>query len=334
MNNERIDWIDTLKLLGIFYIYLGHLGKDAGKLYPFVFSFHVPLFFFIAGLFFKLPNCKMESFRNIKKYFIRIMIPYLIFSIIGILVYAIKWDYPTYRIYDMSINALLGIRNHVPLASLWFLPCLFIVICYYCIVSMLTKSRMAIFLISIGFYCTTPYWFNLVSTPIFSSNFALNYLAFFSFGVLISRKVRVDWPSFYEGRGRPVMVCLLIICFAYFLYSYQYGTFILIDNIKQTQVRYLLVFILTCIMFIPSMAIAYWVNIDQLKKMGRNTLVLCGTEQILKIFVLSFLTMLGVKPTFTDPLQAVIFTLLCLLVSYFTIIKWYESFSFFRKKEY
>lgn len=50
--NKRIEWLDTLKLIVIFYIYLGHLGKDAGKLYPFVFSFHVPLFFFISGLFF------------------------------------------------------------------------------------------------------------------------------------------------------------------------------------------------------------------------------------------------------------------------------------------
>ncbi|EII8191729.1 acyltransferase, partial [Shigella flexneri] len=42
----RHDWVDALKFLGIFAIYLGHLGLGAGKLYPFVFSYHVPLFFF------------------------------------------------------------------------------------------------------------------------------------------------------------------------------------------------------------------------------------------------------------------------------------------------
>ena len=47
----RHDWVDALKFLGIFAIYLGHLGLGAGKLYPFVFSYHVPLFFFAAGFF-------------------------------------------------------------------------------------------------------------------------------------------------------------------------------------------------------------------------------------------------------------------------------------------
>lgn len=32
----RHDWVDALKFLGIFAIYLGHLGLGAGKLYPFV----------------------------------------------------------------------------------------------------------------------------------------------------------------------------------------------------------------------------------------------------------------------------------------------------------
>lgn len=35
----RHDWVDSLKFLGIFAIYIGHLGAGAGKLYPFVFSY-------------------------------------------------------------------------------------------------------------------------------------------------------------------------------------------------------------------------------------------------------------------------------------------------------
>jgi len=40
----RYEWVDVLKALGIFSIYLGHFGKATGKLYPFVFEYHVPLF--------------------------------------------------------------------------------------------------------------------------------------------------------------------------------------------------------------------------------------------------------------------------------------------------
>ena len=45
----RISWIDTAKFIGIFCIYLGHFGTSAGRSYPFVFAFHVLLFFFLSG---------------------------------------------------------------------------------------------------------------------------------------------------------------------------------------------------------------------------------------------------------------------------------------------
>ena len=45
----RILWIDTARCIGMFAIYLGHMGNAAGRAYPFVYMFHVPLFFFLAG---------------------------------------------------------------------------------------------------------------------------------------------------------------------------------------------------------------------------------------------------------------------------------------------
>lgn len=84
MAASRHDWIDSLKFLGMFYIYISHFGADAGKIYPFVFSFHVPLFFFISGLVCPSVKSNEDVFRNIKKAFNSIIIPYFIFSIIGI----------------------------------------------------------------------------------------------------------------------------------------------------------------------------------------------------------------------------------------------------------
>ena len=47
--NNRIKYLDVAKFVGIFCIYLGHFGHQAGNAYGFVFTFHVPLFFFLAG---------------------------------------------------------------------------------------------------------------------------------------------------------------------------------------------------------------------------------------------------------------------------------------------
>ena len=47
--NNRIEWIDICKYLGILAIYIGHFGTDAGSAFKFVFTYHVPLFFFLSG---------------------------------------------------------------------------------------------------------------------------------------------------------------------------------------------------------------------------------------------------------------------------------------------
>ena len=47
----RYAWVDTLKILGMFAIYIGHFADLAGFSYSYVFTYHVPLFFFMAGFF-------------------------------------------------------------------------------------------------------------------------------------------------------------------------------------------------------------------------------------------------------------------------------------------
>lgn len=79
MNTTRHDWVDALKFLGIFYIYAGHYGQSAGKVYPFVFLFHVALFFFIAGMFHKSSDGIKLTIYAIYDKFKRIIIPYFIF---------------------------------------------------------------------------------------------------------------------------------------------------------------------------------------------------------------------------------------------------------------
>ena len=49
IEKKRIPWIDVLRFVGILEIYIGHYAQGAGYLYLFVFSHHVPLFFFVSG---------------------------------------------------------------------------------------------------------------------------------------------------------------------------------------------------------------------------------------------------------------------------------------------
>lgn len=50
---ERIKWVDTAKAIGIAAIVLGHtVGESPLKTY--VYSFHIPLFFFLSGATFRV----------------------------------------------------------------------------------------------------------------------------------------------------------------------------------------------------------------------------------------------------------------------------------------
>lgn len=39
-NNTRIDWIDALKFLGIFLIYIAHFADSSGKICLYAYAFH------------------------------------------------------------------------------------------------------------------------------------------------------------------------------------------------------------------------------------------------------------------------------------------------------
>ncbi|MEM6160942.1 acyltransferase family protein [Erwinia sp. P6884] len=326
-SGPRIEWIDNLKFIGMFYIYLGHLGAVGDKLYPFVFSFHVPLFFFMSGLFYNRSSDLAAGLQKIIKSFIKIIIPYAVFSVIGIAVYALKWNLPPERLHDMLIKAAMGIRNQVPITSLWFLPCLFMVIVYYTVANVLIKNAFYIFIISLVAYCLTPVWATKMPSMIFNVDSALHYLSYFSFGVLVSNKVKKEWSVAYEGKMRGLITFIVMLSFAYFAYSYQYGTFSKFKGVQSPELRYLIYFFVTCFMFLPSIALAYFINIKAIRDLGRNSLVLCGTEQILKVMVPTILLAFGVKLQLKDPLQAVLYTSILMTISYFTIIKIYSSFS-------
>ena len=57
---ERKKYIDILKGIGIFYVILGHVTHTS-FLFRYIYSFHMPLFFFISGMLFVPSLYKEES---------------------------------------------------------------------------------------------------------------------------------------------------------------------------------------------------------------------------------------------------------------------------------
>ena len=71
--DKRFYTIDALKAFGIFCIILAH--NNYSELGNYLYSFHIPLFFFVSGLLFDIDKYKSFGYF-VKKRFQNLLIPY------------------------------------------------------------------------------------------------------------------------------------------------------------------------------------------------------------------------------------------------------------------
>jgi fucose 4-O-acetylase-like acetyltransferase len=139
---NRIGYIDIAKGLGIVLVVMGHndfalISPLAHKL---IYSFHMPMFFFISGMFFN-PGMPFWTFicrrfnRVLRPFFFTLLLIYfmsLSFSKVGILV-------ATRRL----LKALYGNGHYIDWVQLWFLPHLFVVSLFaYVFIRLIRQSRL------------------------------------------------------------------------------------------------------------------------------------------------------------------------------------------------
>lgn len=217
MEKKRIEYIDLAK--GICILLVVHLhvvdvqeyftnNVSYGFLDRICFSFRMPLYFFLSGMFFKTYGGGIAFF--IKKVN-RLLIPFVFFVLL-------------YWFYGVCLE-LLGLSREENLidfrrliaffyeeeykgGALWFLLCLFEVNIIYCFIYLVFKENVkwvaitALFLGLIGYWMYFEKYWDL---PAYLDR-AFYYLPFFSFGELIRR-----FSSFLENRNTKIEVLLLFV---------------------------------------------------------------------------------------------------------------------------
>ncbi len=111
--NERIATFDMLKGIGILLVIIGHtFMKEIG---PYIQAFHMPLFFMVAGFFFKYKPLKDQFIRDSR----RLILPYL-FVVITTMLIAFAKDFKA----TGEINLHLGTLYECGTPA-WFLLALY-----------------------------------------------------------------------------------------------------------------------------------------------------------------------------------------------------------------
>ncbi|WP_346916304.1 acyltransferase family protein [Clostridium sp.] len=327
----RYEWVDALKALGIIAIYLGHFGESAGKLYSFVFQYHVPLFFLVAGFF--TANKQAENFQcYFKRKFQHIMIPYFLFSIIFEVVYILNNDIGGNEIIKITIKSFLGVRNNLIAPSLWFLPCLFIIYMLNYILTKVLKNKYVVLIVAFGLMVSTQSILNNnpIVTPswIWNIDSALYYLVYFSLGNIYFQMVCKYTDSKKSIKSKLVITIFSILSIGFTIIVYLKGSWYLIRyiNLGLISAQLYTVFSTLTLIFANILLSMILARIPIFVEIGKNTLIFCCTESLIKLLLQSMINMLGFTLNLSTPLVTLVYSFLCLIVSYFTLVPFLKTY--------
>ena len=140
-NERRIDWIDECKGLAIILVVFGHCWSKEISVFQWINSFHLTIFFIIAGYLMINKNTGFSKEIVMKK-IRRLLIPYFIFSFLLLLVLSILKMLGGMTVSTLIIEetkAILGFRANM---STWFLACIFMSESICLIILKITKGKI------------------------------------------------------------------------------------------------------------------------------------------------------------------------------------------------
>jgi acyltransferase len=282
---KRLDYIDVLKGIGIVYVILGHFLHELPPYFrAYIYTFHMPLFFFISGYLFnydKNKQCKPFIQKRVKS----LLIPYLILE--GILFiynfcYNIAFDvHINYSEYIESIFYGNKIFDKHYISTLWFLLCLFVTEILFYLVFYVSKrnkviTSFAIILSSIiGFIYSDLTSFRLP----FAMDVAFTALAFYSLGYFFRH-------SHFSSKlltNKALLLPLFFMAnlgFGFLNYNQSGRT----DLLFLSYGNYLYFYAAAISGILFYFLLSQFININLLKYFGRNSLIIMSFHlQILAV---------------------------------------------------
>ncbi len=126
---QREQYFDIAKGIGIILVVIGHIEYVPLEIRQYIVTFHMPLFFVIGGMLMYLTGEAGKPLKELlPKKLKRIMLPYLIFSIIfpmiGVAYYIVTGSQVADSFATYLPNLLVGL-SCTGISVLWFLPALF-----------------------------------------------------------------------------------------------------------------------------------------------------------------------------------------------------------------
>lgn len=312
----RINWIDQLKGFGIILVIYGH---NLPVIEGYIYSFHMPLFFFIGGLF----HPSQISYNIVKKRAKQILVPYFLWSFLLFLF----WFFIGSKFGDSvvlnysSLKHFLGIflaqGGHEYMSwgvPMWFLPAIFLTFLCFGFIRKLKNVNHQIFvciaLISVGFLIPRVFKVHII----WSIDVALVALFFYATSFYLKQFIINTSTVKYENLILFLLLIVHVLCSLFLIVKVD-----MYRSIYSNEFLFLLN---------SSVAIFFWLLIfKKIKKIkllsffGKNTIpVLALHLRMLTIIKLFLLVFLGLKVFNFNETEKILLVFIQLAILYPIII--------------
>ena len=150
---NRIDWIDVAKGYGIIGVIIGHISTPVITVW--IYTFHIPLFFFLSGYLFH----PKSSFLEFCKRKVRsLLVPYLFLSI-PVILNEYWFNYGNSGSLLDLVNEFFKAIVQVRYTPLWFISSLFCVnIIFYFVIKYINKVWIRSLCVLLSLVLSFAYW--------------------------------------------------------------------------------------------------------------------------------------------------------------------------------
>jgi fucose 4-O-acetylase-like acetyltransferase len=218
---NRTSWVDYAKAIGIILVVYGHVARglfNAGIDLPFsmymlvdsiVYSFHMPLFFFLSGLFFSYSFTKRGAIGLTLNKIDSIIYPYLVWSIVQGAVESLLSNYTNGTI---TLSAVFSLWE--PRAQFWFLYALFFVFLFSCVIFNIFSEKYVVLIFLLALFM---YMGSSVVPELKPISYISNNLVYFILGMLFAK---YDCSRFFSSTGSVLITAFVFILSQYIFHSY------------------------------------------------------------------------------------------------------------------
>ena len=281
MEKKRIEYIDHLRGLALIGVVWFHTAHPAFL----DFSWRIPLFFFISGVFFRPYSPKVFF----KKKFNQLLVPTIFFYLLYCLFYIALWAGKNHGLVGFDYRALFdvfglysGSESFTMNPPLWFIFALLDIQLVMYGLSKLTSNKWLLLLVALVISISGVLWLYRIPTPFMISR-STPYFIYFTLGYVLGMPLlriidQGTGRSYWVLLGFDLMVFLASIVAIYVFGNVSDGQFGILDYTAILSFIVLLIFLMQRLYRYKICAPFHFY--------GKNTFVLLGIHEILLTMML------------------------------------------------